>query len=129
VGEHLSLTIDLFKGEFRAPKKLHALSKHVSTLLGHEASNARWRLARQLASVVGKAQILFLAIAPTRFFLSKLNSVLLTRQGCGSRVRITHQLMKRDLECWSTVPDKHNGSSIYNPIETTYLQEDFNGYG
>jgi hypothetical protein len=35
--------IDLQKGEFRTlTKKLHALSKHTTTLLGRAACDARW---------------------------------------------------------------------------------------
>jgi hypothetical protein len=41
---------------------------------------------------------------------------------------MTHQL-KRDLEWWRTVPNQHNGRSIYKPIETVYLHADSNGYG
>jgi hypothetical protein len=43
VRDHLGLTIDLLNGEFRAHvDKFQALSKHASTLLGREASTARW---------------------------------------------------------------------------------------
>jgi hypothetical protein len=41
---------------------------------------------------------------------------------------MTHQL-KRDLEWWRTVPDQHNGRSIYKPIETAYLHADSSAYG
>jgi hypothetical protein len=37
--------------------------------------------------------------------------------------------LKRDLEWWRTVPDQHNGRSIYKPIEMEYLHADSNGYG
>jgi hypothetical protein len=97
VSTHLGLTIDLLKGEFRAPDdKLQALSKQASTLLGRAATTARWLPARQLAGFAGKAQFLYLAIAPTRFFLRESHCVLATRQGWGGRVRMTH-LLKRDL--------------------------------
>jgi hypothetical protein len=129
VGNHLGLTIDLMKGEFRAPNdKLQALSKQASALLGRAAPTARWLPARQLAAFAGKAQFLYLAIAPARFFLRELNCVMAIRQGWGGRVRMTHQL-KRDLEWWRTVPDQHNGRSIYKPIETAYLHADSSGYG
>jgi hypothetical protein len=36
--------------------------------------------------------------------------------------------VKRDLEWWRTVPEQHNGRSIYKPIETAYLHADSSGY-
>jgi hypothetical protein len=129
VGDHLGLTIYLLNSEFRAPvDKLQALSKQASTLLARAATTARWLPARQLAAFAGKAQFLYIAIALARFFLRELHSVLSTRQGWGGRVRMTHQL-KRDLEWWRTMPDKHNGRSIYKLIETAYLNADSSGYG
>jgi hypothetical protein len=129
VGNHLGLTIDLLKGKFRAPyDKLQALSKQASSLLGRAATTARWLPARQLAAFAGKAQFLYLAIAPARFFLRELQCIVATRQGWGGRVRMTHQL-KRDLEWWRTVPDQHNGRFVYKPIETAYLHADSSGYG
>jgi hypothetical protein len=98
VGDYLGLTIDLEKSEFRAPvDKLQAMSKHALALLGRAATTARWLPARQLAAFAEKAQFLYLAIAPARFFLRELHSVLSTRHGWGGRVRMTHQL-KQDLE-------------------------------
>jgi hypothetical protein len=73
---------------------------------------------------VGKAQILYLAIAPARFFLRQLHNVLATRCAWGGRVRLTHYL-RRDLERWRTVPTQNNGK----PIETAYLHAYSNDYG
>ena len=98
VGDHLGLRVDLQLGEFHAPSaKLRQLAQHASSLLGRAASNARWLPTRQLAAFAGKAQFLYLAIAPARFFLRELHNVLATRSGWGGRVRLTHQL-RRDLE-------------------------------
>jgi hypothetical protein len=58
-----------------------------------------------------KTQFLYLAIAPARFF-RELHSALATRQGWGGRNNMTHYA-KRDLEWWCTVPEQHNGRSIY----------------
>jgi hypothetical protein len=129
VGGHLGLTSDLMNNEFRAPvDKLQVLSKQASALLGRATTTTRWIPARQLAAFAGKPQFLYLAIAPTRFFPRELHSVLSTRHRWGGRVRMTHKL-KRDLEWWRTVPDQHNGRSIYKPIETAYLHADSSGYG
>eukprot|EP00873_Tetraselmis_striata_P033247 jgi/Tetstr1/453511/TSEL_040480.t1 len=98
VGPHLGLIVDLQRGEFRAPEeKLIALAKVARSLLGRAASNRRWLPAR-LASFVGKAKFLYMAITPARFFLRELHCVLATRQGWGGRVKMTNQL-RRDLEC------------------------------
>ena len=43
-------------------------------------------------------------------------------------VRLPKQL-KRDLEWWRTVPDKHNGAPIFKPVESSYLHCDSNGFG
>jgi hypothetical protein len=121
IGDHLGLTVDLQRGMFCAPPaKLQQLAQHASSLLGRAASNARWLPTRQPAAFAGKAQFLYLAIAPARFFLPDLHNVLATRVGWGGRVRLTH-LLRRDLEWWRTVPKQHNGRSIYKPIETAYL--------
>jgi hypothetical protein len=129
VGDHLGLIVDLGFGMFRAPPdKLRQLAQHASSLLGRAASNARWLPARQLAAFVRKAQFLYLAIAPARFFLRKMHNVLATRTGLGGRVRLTHQL-RRDLEWWRTVPTQNNGQSIYKPVETAYLHAESSDYG
>eukprot|EP00873_Tetraselmis_striata_P046313 jgi/Tetstr1/466577/TSEL_011079.t1 len=101
VGPHLGLIIDLKRGEFRAPEeKLIALAKAARSLLGRAASNKRWLQARQVASFAGKAQFMYLAVTPARFFLRELHCVLATRQGWGGRVKMTNQL-RRGLEWWT----------------------------
>jgi hypothetical protein len=73
-------------------------------MLARAASKARWLPTRQLATFAGKAQFLYLAIAPARFFLREMHNVLARRTGWGGRVRLTHHL-RRDLEWWRTVPN------------------------
>jgi hypothetical protein len=129
VGDHLGLTIDMHKGEFCAPiEKPQTLARQASPLFGRATCNARWLPARQLAAFDGKAQFVYLSIAPARFFPRELHSVLASRQGWGGRVRMTRQL-KRHLEWWRTLPDQHNGHSIYMPIASAYIHVDFSGYG
>jgi hypothetical protein len=129
VGDHLGLQVDLQLGMFRAPPaKLQQLAQHTSSLLGRAASNARRLPTRQRAAFAGKAQLLYLSIAPAHFVLRELHNVLATRTGLGGRVRLTHQL-RRDLEWWRTVPNQNNGRSIYKPIETAYLRADSSEYG
>jgi hypothetical protein len=129
VRDHLGLTADFNLGMFRAPPdKLRQLAQQASSLFNRAASNACWLQARQLAVFADKAQFLYIAIAPARFFLRKLHNVLATRRGWGGRVRFTHQL-RRDLEWWRTVPNRNNGRSIYKPIETAYLHADSSAHG
>jgi hypothetical protein len=105
VGDHLGLTVDLHHIMFRTPpEKLRQLAQHASSMLGRAASNARWLPTRQLAAFAGKAEFLYLAIAPARFFLCEMHNVLATRTSRGGRVRLTHQL-RCDLEWWRTVPN------------------------
>jgi hypothetical protein len=116
VGDHMDLTIDLHRGMFRAPpEKLRQLAQHVSSLLGRAALNARWLPTRQLAAFAGKAQFIYLAIAPALFFLRELHNVLATRTGWGGRVRLTHQLRRDLIEWWRTILNHNNRRSIYKP--------------
>jgi hypothetical protein len=67
---------------FRAPPaKLHQLAQQTSSLLARAASNARWLPTRQLAAFARKAQFLYLAIAPARFFLREMHNVMDIRTG------------------------------------------------
>jgi hypothetical protein len=44
VGDHFGLTIDLQRGEFRAPHdKLNTLAKQALSMFGREASNTRYQ--------------------------------------------------------------------------------------
>jgi hypothetical protein len=80
VGDHIGLATDLKHGEFRTPPdKLRELPQQASA-----ASSARCLSAREVATVAGKAQFLYLDIAPARFlFLRELHNVLATRHGWG----------------------------------------------
>jgi hypothetical protein len=111
-----------------APDKLRQLAQQASSLLGQAASKAHWLPARHLVAFAGKAQFLYLAIAPARLFLRELHKVLATRSVWGGRVRLTHQL-RRDIEWWRKTPTKNNGRSIYKPNETAYLHADSSNYG
>jgi hypothetical protein len=52
-----------------------------SSLLARATSDVRWLPARQLAAFAAKAQFIYLAIAPARFFLRELHLVLATTGG------------------------------------------------
>jgi hypothetical protein len=67
VDDHLGPTIDLHKGEFQAPNaKVCALAKQATSIIGREATDARWLPARHLAAIEDKAHFLYLAIGTRR---------------------------------------------------------------
>eukprot|EP00873_Tetraselmis_striata_P035003 jgi/Tetstr1/455267/TSEL_042105.t1 len=112
---------------FYAPAdKLNRLSRQAIRLVGRATRNARWLPVRELPSLAGQAQYLFLAIPAARFFLRELHSVVGDRWG--GRVRMTPQL-RRDLQWWTSVPGQPNGKPIHPPVKTAYLHTDSSGYG
>eukprot|EP00873_Tetraselmis_striata_P001294 jgi/Tetstr1/421558/TSEL_012502.t1 len=66
----------------------------------------------------GRPQFMFLVInKPARFYLRELHDVLRTKDSCSGRVKMTHQLIRHDLEWWMAVPPNHsNNCSIYKPL-------------
>eukprot|EP00873_Tetraselmis_striata_P033315 jgi/Tetstr1/453579/TSEL_040547.t1 len=77
---------------------------------------------------VGRAQLMFFAISPARFYFRELHDVPRTKDSWSGRVKRTHQL-RRDQEWWVAVPGHNNGRSIYKPVETTaYMHVDSCGY-
>eukprot|EP00873_Tetraselmis_striata_P038201 jgi/Tetstr1/458465/TSEL_004320.t1 len=56
--------------------KLNRLSRQATRLIGRATRNARWLPVRELPSLAGQAQYLFLAIPAARFFLRELHSVV-----------------------------------------------------
>ena len=123
------MEMDFEKGVFRAPvKKLHDISVLTKNLLCIAAKNKRWVPVKALASLAGKAQFLHLAIPLARFYLRELHDVVSSAASWSSTVRLSKQL-KRDLEWWKTVPEKHNGAPIFKLVESSYLHCDSSGYG
>eukprot|EP00873_Tetraselmis_striata_P028203 jgi/Tetstr1/448467/TSEL_035735.t1 len=93
-------------------------------LIGRATRNARWLPVRELESLAGQAQYLFLAIPAARFFMRELHSVVGDRWG--GRVRMTPQL-RRDPQWWTLVPSQ--SKPIHRPVETAYLHTESSGYG
>jgi hypothetical protein len=112
--------MDFEKGVFRAPvKKLRDISVLAKNLLCIAAKNKRWISVKALASLAGKAQFMHLAIPVARFYLRELHDVVSSAASWSGTVRLSKQL-KRDLEWWRTVPEKHNGAPIFKPVESSY---------
>ena len=127
--EHLGLTVDSLRMEFRAPPaKLQRIAALAKDILVRAARHRRWVSARLLASLAGKAQFLYLAIPPARFYLRELHTVLASKNSWGARVQLSKQLI-RDLEWWRGVPSQHNGRPIQRELETAYLHCDSSQYG
>eukprot|EP00873_Tetraselmis_striata_P042761 jgi/Tetstr1/463025/TSEL_007963.t1 len=85
----------------------------------------------ELASLAWRPQFTFLAInKPARFYLRELHDVLRTKDSWSGRVKMTHQLIRHDLEWWVAVPPNHsNNRSVYKPVKTAYMRVDSSGYG
>eukprot|EP00873_Tetraselmis_striata_P001518 jgi/Tetstr1/421782/TSEL_012685.t1 len=126
-GQHLGVDIDTATGYFYAPvDKLQRLARQAKQLLQRAARDARWLPMRELQSLAGRAQYLFLAIPAARFYLRELHDVVGSKWG--GRVRMTHQL-RRDLQWWTAVPTQANGRPIHRLVETAYMHCDSSGYG
>jgi hypothetical protein len=70
------MTIDIKKGEFRAPKsKLGSIVALAKQLLVRAAQNKRWLPVKSLASLSRTAQFLHMAIPVARFYLTELHDV------------------------------------------------------
>eukprot|EP00873_Tetraselmis_striata_P009838 jgi/Tetstr1/430102/TSEL_001961.t1 len=102
------------------------LARQAKQLLQRAARDARWLPVRELQSLAGRAQYLFLAIPAGRFYLRELHDVVGSKWG--GRVRMTHQL-RRDLQWWTAVPTQANGRPIHRLVETAYMHCDSSGYG
>lgn len=127
--QHLGLIVDTRLGQFRAPQaKLSTLSELSKKILRLSAQQARWVPVRLLAQLAGKAQFLYLAIPPARFFLRELHNVVSTKASWSAKVRVTKQL-QRDLQWWTAIPTHHNGRPIHRAVESAYLHVDSSDYG
>eukprot|EP00873_Tetraselmis_striata_P025409 jgi/Tetstr1/445673/TSEL_003478.t1 len=92
------------KGMIRGPhRKIESLASTALGLIRRAKRDKRWLAVRELSSLEGRAQFMFLAIKPARFYLREMHDVLRTKDSLSGRVKMTHQLM-RDLEWWVAVP-------------------------
>eukprot|EP00873_Tetraselmis_striata_P028836 jgi/Tetstr1/449100/TSEL_036312.t1 len=98
------------------------LARQAKQLLQRAARDVRWLPVRELQSLAGRAQYLFLAIPAARFYPRELHDVVGSKWG--GRVRMTHQL-----QWWTAVPTQANGRPIHRPMETAYMHCDSSGYG
>ena len=128
LGDHFGLTIDIKKGEFRAPEvKLTAIASLAKSLLFKASANRRWLPAKLLARLAGKAQFLYLAIPAARFYLRELHDLLTTKNSWSGSVRMSRQL-RRDLLWWTAVASQNNGRCMFKPVETAYLHCDASSF-
>eukprot|EP00873_Tetraselmis_striata_P026356 jgi/Tetstr1/446620/TSEL_034144.t1 len=126
-GQHMGVDIDTATGYFYAPvDKLQRLMRQAKQLLQRAARDARWLPVRELQSLAGRAQYLFLAIPAARFYLRELHDVVGSKWG--GRVRMTRNLW-RDLQWWTAMPTQASGRPIHRPVETAYMHCGSSGYG
>ena len=92
------------------------------------ARNNRWVPDKTITSIARKAQFLRLAIPVAKIYFREMHDVVKAAESWTGMVRMTQHL-KRDLEWWKVVPDKHNGAPIFKAIATAYLHCDSSGYG
>ena len=119
VGEHLGMGFNFEHGVFRAPvTKLKDISVFAKNILCTPVANKRCVPVKALASLEGKVQFLHLAILVARFYLREIHDVVSTAQSWSGTVLLSKQL-KRDLEWWRKVPEKHNDAPIFKLIETS----------
>ena len=121
VGDHLGMTLDFDKGEFRAlnvkPKNIAALAKGLPC----RATSERVALQSNLPQAPGEREgpclsrgqgtILALGHSSGQVFLRELHDVVKSANNWSSTVKVSCQL-KRDLEWWTRVPKHHNGAPI-----------------
>ena len=128
-GEHLGMTIDNKKNEFRAPKtKLDNIASAATKLLVRATHNNRWVPIKALASIARKSYFLYLVIPAAMFYLWELHDVIKTTESWTWTVRMTKQL-KRVPEWWKAVPGEHDRAPIFKAMETAYLHCDSSDYG
>ena len=122
--EHLGLLVDSKRGLFQVtPKRLHKIRACARELVCLSKRNARLLPVRRLASFVGLAQSVYLAVPPARHFLRELHVCIKTKQSWGARVRLSPQAY-RDLQWWITLPQKWNGRAIWRSPRNAKLSAD-----
>ena len=98
VVDHLGMTLELKKSEFRAPQaKLSSIAALAKQMLVRSSKKKRWVPVKSLASLAVKTHILHLTISFAMFYLRELHDVVKSAESWTRTVRITIQL-KRDLE-------------------------------
>eukprot|EP00873_Tetraselmis_striata_P005682 jgi/Tetstr1/425946/TSEL_016298.t1 len=114
-GQYLGVEIDTATGYFHAPAdKLQRLARQAKQLLQSASRDARWLPVRELQSLGGRAQYLYLAIPAARFYLRDLPDVVGSKWGG---------------RWWTAVPTQSNGRPIHRHVETAYMHFDSSGYG
>ena len=77
VGDHLGMTLDQEKSEFRAPQaKLNIIAALAKQLLVRSSKSMRWVPVKSLASPARNTQFLHLSISVAMFYLRELHDVV-----------------------------------------------------
>jgi hypothetical protein len=125
--DHLGLTVNLKQGLFHVPlEKLSKLHQQASTILHHANSHCRFVAARRLASFLGLASSLRLALPEQALRSRALHDALSSRRSWGTDVQLGRQAM-RDLQWWRTLQLDHLPGPIWRPTTTATLTTDASG--
>ena len=103
--------------------KEDALIKQANSLICSAFRHRRWLHVRQLASFVGRAQSLNLAIPKARLYLRSLHDVIKTRQTWDSQVRLSKQAI-RDLRWWAALDKTCTKRAMFREATTAALFTD-----
>jgi len=101
-------------------RKISAVARDV---IQESKRRKRFIPVRRLAKFTGLAQSVYLAVAPARFYLRELHDIMSSRTGWGSLVKISKQGY-RDLQWWTTVPQKWNGREIWRAPNSALMHCD-----
>ncbi|XRB13434.1 reverse transcriptase domain-containing protein [Pseudoscourfieldia marina] len=122
--KHLGIGVDTKRNVFYVtPDRLKNLQAQAKSLSMMAAQNRRWVPARRLASFIGLAQFVYLAVPPARFYLRSLHDSLSRRASWSARVKLSHQALS-DLRFWIQMPIKWNGRTVRVPVADALLHTD-----
>jgi len=109
------------------PKKEKKIEGMAVGILQSALSNRRLVSVRHLASFVGLAQSVFLAVPTARLYLRSLHDVISTKWSWNSRVRLSRQSI-RDLRWWAELSRHGLGRAIWRSPTHAVLHSDASGF-
>ena len=122
------LEVDTRQGVFKVtPKRLKKIKNMAKGMAACSKRNRRLIPVRKLASLVGLAQSVNLAVPPARFYLRELHNIIASRKSWSSMERLTTQAYK-DLSWWAHLPLKWNGRQIWRSPDSALLHSDSSEY-
>lgn len=109
------------------PKKEKKIQGMAVGILQSALTSRRLISVRHLASFVGLAQSVFLAVPTARLYLRSLHDVISTKWTWNSRVRLSRQSI-RDLRWWAELSRHGLGRAIWRSPTHAVLHSDASGF-